>query len=53
MANTMAATDPAAANAQNAAGGRSCPRSTAQTAVAAGSRATTMAPWLAGTTVSA
>ncbi len=53
MANTTAANAPAAAIAQNAAGGRSCPRNTAHTAVAAGSSATTMAPWLAGTTVSA
>src|SRR3954466_14082217 len=47
-ANPIAATAPTPATTQNVTGGRSCPRRTAIAAVAAGSRAMTTAPWLAG-----
>src|ERR687896_577716 len=43
----------ASTSAQEDSGGRSLPRTTAITAVAAGSRAMTTAPWLAGAVVSA
>src|SRR6478609_8434207 len=52
-AKTTAATAPQPASTQNAVGGRSCPRSTAITAVAAGRSAMTTALWLADAVVSA
>ena len=49
----MAASAPTPVMSQNARGGRSRPLRTAAVAVAAGSRAMTTAPWLAGVVVSA